>query len=91
MNVPLARPFKNRYLDPSHPATNGGLIGLLSGGYLTPGRDAAQGDSWAQSDHQRSHTRLIDPIQKRKQSVERTEAERRIRKVCGIVSCICHY
>lgn len=30
------RPFSNRYLDPTHPASNGGLLGLLSGGKLTP-------------------------------------------------------
>ncbi|KAB8239667.1 uncharacterized protein BDW43DRAFT_305434 [Aspergillus alliaceus] len=36
LNVPLSRSFKSRYLDPNHPATNGGLIGLLSGGVLTP-------------------------------------------------------
>ena len=28
--------FSNRYLDPNHPASNGGLLGLLSGGKLTP-------------------------------------------------------
>ncbi|GAD99667.1 conserved hypothetical protein [Paecilomyces variotii No. 5] len=27
--------FKNRFLDPNHPATNGGLLGLVSGGHLT--------------------------------------------------------
>lgn len=88
MNVPLARPFKNRYLDPNHPATNGGLIGLLSGGYLAPGPDAAQADSWARSGQYRD-TRLVDPIQKRKESVERAEGESRIRKVCG--DCLCLY
>ncbi|KAB8070022.1 hypothetical protein BDV29DRAFT_181698 [Aspergillus leporis] len=31
-----SQPFKNRYLDPNHPANNGGLLGLLSGGHLTP-------------------------------------------------------
>ncbi|QGI82561.1 hypothetical protein CEK25_009290 [Fusarium fujikuroi] len=30
------KPFSNRYLDPNHPASNGGLLGLLSGGKLTP-------------------------------------------------------
>lgn len=29
------KPFSNRYLDPNHPANNGGLLGLLSGGKLT--------------------------------------------------------
>lgn len=29
------KPFSNRYLDPNHPASNGGLLGLLSGGKLT--------------------------------------------------------
>ncbi|KAJ5305639.1 uncharacterized protein N7443_005299 [Penicillium atrosanguineum] len=27
--------FKNRFLDPNHPASNGGLLGLISGGHLT--------------------------------------------------------
>ncbi|KAJ5198549.1 uncharacterized protein N7498_007666 [Penicillium cinerascens] len=27
--------FKNRFLDPNHPANNGGLLGLISGGHLT--------------------------------------------------------
>ena len=27
--------FSNRFLDPNHPATNGGLLGLVSGGKLT--------------------------------------------------------
>ncbi|KAJ6000789.1 hypothetical protein N7481_001198 [Penicillium waksmanii] len=27
--------FKNRFLDPNHPASNGGLLGLVSGGNLT--------------------------------------------------------
>ncbi|KAJ5602113.1 hypothetical protein N7510_011647 [Penicillium lagena] len=27
--------FENRFLDPNHPATNGGLLGLVSGGHLT--------------------------------------------------------
>lgn len=35
-NTPQNRPFSNRYLDPNHPATNGGLIGLISGGALSP-------------------------------------------------------
>ncbi|CEJ56786.1 hypothetical protein PMG11_02984 [Penicillium brasilianum] len=26
--------FKNRFLDPNHPASNGGLLGLISGGHL---------------------------------------------------------
>ncbi|KAF4943719.1 hypothetical protein FGADI_13218 [Fusarium gaditjirri] len=30
------KPFSNRYLDPTHPVSNGGLLGLLSGGKLTP-------------------------------------------------------
>ncbi|RBQ80364.1 hypothetical protein FVER14953_12583 [Fusarium verticillioides] len=30
------KPFSNRFLDPNHPVSNGGLLGLLSGGKLTP-------------------------------------------------------
>ncbi|EWZ81967.1 hypothetical protein FOWG_14381 [Fusarium oxysporum f. sp. lycopersici MN25] len=29
-------PFSNHYLDPNHPASNGGVLGLLLGGKLTP-------------------------------------------------------
>lgn len=36
LNVPLLRSFRNRYLDPFHPATNRGLVGLLTGGALSP-------------------------------------------------------
>lgn len=36
LNAPSTRGFSNRYLDPNHAATNGGLIGLLSGGALSP-------------------------------------------------------
>ncbi|KAF7596221.1 hypothetical protein BBP40_002753 [Aspergillus hancockii] len=35
LTIPHETHFKNRYLDPNHPATNGGLLGLISGGYLT--------------------------------------------------------
>lgn len=42
LNVPPSRPFKSRYLDPNHPATNGGLVGLLSGGVLTPDPEACR-------------------------------------------------
>ena len=35
--VPLTeRGFKYAFLDPNHPMTNGGLLGLLSGGMLSP-------------------------------------------------------
>lgn len=34
--MPTPPTFKNRYLDPNHPANNGGLLGLLTGGALTP-------------------------------------------------------
>lgn len=36
LSQPSPPTFKNRYLDPNHPATNGGLLGLISGGLLTP-------------------------------------------------------
>ncbi|CAK7224210.1 hypothetical protein SEUCBS140593_005495 [Sporothrix eucalyptigena] len=36
LSVPQTKPFPNRYLDPNHPASNGGLLGLISGGKLTP-------------------------------------------------------
>ncbi|KAF5536398.1 hypothetical protein FMEXI_10344 [Fusarium mexicanum] len=39
LSSPPQKPFSNRYLDPNHPASNGGLLGLLSGGKLTPDRE----------------------------------------------------
>lgn len=36
LSNPSPPQFKHRYLDPNHPATNGGLLGLISGGKLTP-------------------------------------------------------
>lgn len=36
LSGPAGRGFSNRYLDPNHPAVNGGLIGLISGGVLSP-------------------------------------------------------
>ncbi|KAJ5426682.1 hypothetical protein N7465_001752 [Penicillium sp. CMV-2018d] len=36
LSGPAGRGFSNRYLDPNHPAVNGGLIGVLSGGVLSP-------------------------------------------------------
>ena len=36
LSQPSPPSFKNRYLDPNHPATNGGLLGFVSGGHLTP-------------------------------------------------------
>ncbi|KAL1889510.1 hypothetical protein Sste5346_008888 [Sporothrix stenoceras] len=36
LTAPQTKPFSNRYLDPNHPASNGGLLGLVSGGKLTP-------------------------------------------------------
>jgi len=35
LSHPSPPSFTNRYLDPNHPATNGGLLGLVSGGHLT--------------------------------------------------------
>ncbi|CAI7655021.1 unnamed protein product [Penicillium glandicola] len=39
LSGPASRGFNNRYLDPNHPAVNGGLIGLLSGGVLSRAPD----------------------------------------------------
>ncbi|KAI1322412.1 hypothetical protein F5Y16DRAFT_41407 [Xylariaceae sp. FL0255] len=41
LTQPTPPSFKNRYLDPNHPATNGGLLGLISGGKLTPNSEKA--------------------------------------------------
>ncbi|CAK7209645.1 hypothetical protein SCUCBS95973_000510 [Sporothrix curviconia] len=39
LSAPQTKPFANRFLDPNHPASNGGLLGLVSGGKLTPDRE----------------------------------------------------
>ncbi|KAJ9607130.1 hypothetical protein H2200_008202 [Cladophialophora chaetospira] len=41
LSQPSPPSFKNRYLDPTHSATNGGLLGLVSGGRLTPNAEKA--------------------------------------------------
>ncbi|CAK7263296.1 hypothetical protein SEPCBS57363_000495 [Sporothrix epigloea] len=38
LSAPRSKPFSNRFLDPNHPASNGGLLGLVSGGKLVPDR-----------------------------------------------------
>lgn len=38
LSAPQTKPFSNRFLDPNHPASNGGLLGLVSGGKLVPDR-----------------------------------------------------
>ncbi|KAK5064776.1 hypothetical protein LTR84_000610 [Exophiala bonariae] len=42
LSQPSPPSFKHWLLDPNHPATNGGLLGLISGGYLTPNADKAK-------------------------------------------------
>jgi hypothetical protein len=36
LSVPSQKPFASRYADPNHPASNGGLIGLVTGGNFDP-------------------------------------------------------
>ncbi|OJJ49040.1 hypothetical protein ASPZODRAFT_164617 [Penicilliopsis zonata CBS 506.65] len=80
LNVPVTRGFKNRYLDPNHPATNNGLIGLLSGGYLARRK---QQHTSRQGDDQES--RLVDEYQARLRDIARqnrrpTEIDRQLRQ-----------
>ncbi|CAK7267597.1 hypothetical protein SEPCBS119000_002631 [Sporothrix epigloea] len=39
LSAQQTKPFSSRYLDPNHPASNGGLLGLVSGGKLVPNRE----------------------------------------------------
>ncbi len=52
LSNPSPPQFKNRFLDPNHPATNGGLIGLVSGGRLTPDPEKAKEQMQAALDAQ---------------------------------------
>lgn len=83
MNVPLSRGFKNRYLDPNHPATNGGISGLLSGGYLTQSPDTRKRNSLRQIDDeerrvQEEYQRQIDSIYRQNRSP--FEVDRQLRQ-----------
>ncbi|BAE54973.1 unnamed protein product [Aspergillus oryzae RIB40] len=83
LNVPLTRGFKNRYLDPNHPATNGGLIGLLSGGVLTPDPEARRRKALRRVEEEEKQVlgqyyQQMDGIRNQNQS--RWEIERQIRQ-----------
>ncbi|KNG90957.1 hypothetical protein ANOM_000717 [Aspergillus nomiae NRRL 13137] len=83
LNVPLTRGFKNRYLDPNHPATNGGLIGLLSGGVLTPDPETRRRKALrrVEEEEQRvmeQYYQQMDSIRSQNQS--RWEIDRQIRQ-----------
>ncbi|KAK6813095.1 hypothetical protein P875_00095543 [Aspergillus parasiticus SU-1] len=83
LNVPLTRGFKNRYLDPNHPATNGGLIGLLSGGVLSPDPEARRRKALRRVEEEEKQVldryyQQMDSIRNQNQS--RWEIERQIRQ-----------
>ena len=38
LSIPQTQKFASRYSDPNHPAVNGSLISLVTGGYIDPNR-----------------------------------------------------
>lgn len=83
LNVPLSRRFGNRYLDPNHEATNGGLMGMLSGGLLTqdPETRRRKAVSRIEEEERRVYedfSQRMDSIRNQNQS--RREIERQLRR-----------
>jgi hypothetical protein len=73
LNVQTNRGFNNRFLDPNHPATNGGLIGLLSGGSMTPDAETRKRKKMARIKEEESqvyeeYQRRIDDVHRSRQS-----------------------
>ncbi|KAJ5930415.1 hypothetical protein N7466_005908 [Penicillium verhagenii] len=84
LSGPAGRGFSNRYLDPNHPAVNGGLIGLLSGGVLSPTpEERAQKKASRIDDEER---RVLDEYNDRRERVfndrrSQSETDRELRRL----------
>lgn len=84
LSGPAGRGFSNRYLDPNHPAVNGGLIGLISGGVLSPSPEQrAQKKASRIDDEER---RVLDEYNDRKDRIlndrrSQSETERELRRL----------
>ncbi|KAJ5796537.1 uncharacterized protein N7518_005077 [Penicillium psychrosexuale] len=81
---PAGRGFSNRYLDPNHPAVNGGLIGVLSGGVLSPTPEQrAQKKASRIDDEER---RVLDEYNDRRERIlndrrSQSETDRELRRL----------
>jgi hypothetical protein len=84
LTTPVSQPFKNRYLDPNHAATNSGLIGLISGGTINPDPEARRRRKQQRIDEEQRrvldeyHSRLEQIHSQRRSS---RETERQLRRV----------
>lgn len=84
LSGPAGRGFSNRYLDPNHPAVNGGLIGVLSGGVLSPTPEQrAQKKASRIDDEER---RVLDEYNDRKERIfndrrSQSETDRELRRL----------
>lgn len=84
LSGPAGRGFSNRYLDPNHPAVNGGLIGLLSGGVLSPTPEQrAQKKAGRIDDEER---RVLDEYNDRRERIlndrrSQSETDRELRRL----------
>ena len=70
LNVQTNGGFSNRFLDPNHPATRGGSIGLLSGGSMTPDAETRKRKKMARIEEEES--RVYEEYQRRIDDVHRS-------------------
>ncbi|RAH52103.1 hypothetical protein BO85DRAFT_432276 [Aspergillus piperis CBS 112811] len=84
LSGPAGRGFSNRYLDPNHPAVNGGLIGVLSGGVLSPTPEQRAQKKAARIDEE--ERRVLDEYNDRKERIlndrrSQSETDRELRRL----------
>lgn len=75
LNVQTNEGFSSRFLDPNHPATNGGLIGLISGGLMTPDAETRKCKKMARIEEEES--RVYEEYQRRIDDVYRSRRSQR--------------
>ena len=81
--MPITESFRNRYFDPNHPAVNGGLLGLISGGFLTQSPEQRQTRDSSAIDEEESqvleeYNQRIDDV--RRQNRSRYDNDRDLKK-----------
>ncbi|KAJ5918222.1 hypothetical protein N7454_010597 [Penicillium verhagenii] len=84
LSGPAGRGFSNRYLDPNHPAVNGGLIGLLSGGVLSPSPEQRAQKKASRIDDEEK--RVLDEYNDRRERIfndrrSQSETDRELRRL----------
>ncbi|KAI3011981.1 hypothetical protein CBS147346_896 [Aspergillus niger] len=84
LSGPTGRGFSNRYLDPNHPAVNGGLIGVLSGGVLSPTPEQRAQKKAARIDEE--ERRVLDEYNDRRDRIlndrrSQSETDRELRRL----------